>query len=150
MCVRACVRERVYTGSRSRLPKLLWLRSGTETPRERQRRERGGRNGGREGSGRGRPWEMRELFSALSHQTPTASEGVAAPPARSTVNLQRNEPRSPPLPDPSAPPRLPGGSLGAFGYECLEAKEEPAGEKKRSQISHEPHQRIWRIVCKLK
>ena len=69
MCVRACVRERVYTGSRSRLPKLLWLRSGTETPRERPRREReseeAGTAGGR-GAAEAGPGRL-ESFSPLRH-----------------------------------------------------------------------------------
>lgn len=48
-----CVREHIYTGSRSRLSKLLWLHSGTETPQKgkgESERARGGREGGREGS----------------------------------------------------------------------------------------------------
>lgn len=93
VCVHVCARVClcVHTVSGSRLPRLLWLHSGTETPRERQRRERetarrqGRREGGERLSGRGRHWEIRELFSALSHQTPTATEGVAEPPARSTL-----------------------------------------------------------------
>lgn len=51
--------------------------------RERARRQER-REGGERLRGRGRHWEIRELFSALSHQTPTATEGVAEPPARST------------------------------------------------------------------
>lgn len=156
MCARACECMYVYTGSGSRLSRLLRLHSGTKTPREtRERaRERARRQGRREGgerlSSRGRRWEIRELFSALSHQTPTATEGVAELPARVQCKSSGQQARqSPlfPLLSPTAAPQREGWSLGLL---ASRAKEKPSGETRKCQITHQVRQRIWRIVCKLK
>lgn len=134
MCARAGACMCVYKSSGSRLPRLLQLHSGTETPREKRERarERARRQGRREGgerlSGRGRRWEIRELFSALSHQTPTATEGVAELPTRVHCKSSVQQAQQSPLfrlHRHTAAPQRDGWSLGLL---ASRAKEEPAGE----------------------
>lgn len=101
-------------------------------------------------SGRGRRWEIRELFSALSHQTPTATEGVAELPARVHCKSSAQQARQSPLFRLLSPTAVPQRDLWSLGLLASRAKEEPAGEKRQCQITHQARQRIWRIVCKLK
>lgn len=143
-CVRACacMSVCVYTGSGFRLPRVLQLHSGTETPGETGRRERerarrkGRQEGGERFSGRGRRWEIRESFSPLCHtRHPQPQRGLLSCLQEYIVNLQRNKPRSHPSSDSLALLRIPQRDRRSLGLLASRAKAEPAGgDSVRSHI----------------
>lgn len=123
-CVRACACMCVCTRASGldcqgyssciqglKLPEKRKGERGSERARRKGRQE-----GGERFSGRGRLWEIRELFSALSHQTPTATEGVAELPARVYCKSSAQQACSHPFSDSLALLRFPRGTAGALGY----------------------------------